>query len=77
MLVNAGATHSLVSIEKEPFAGWEPVQTPILEGFDGSKQRVGFTANKIIQIGSTIGNFCFGLFELNDTRILGSDLMSL
>lgn len=73
MLVDTGATYSLISTTKEPFSTWLPVQNAILEVFDGSEQVVVLTDLMEIKIGSQIGEFHFGL--LGNIGILWSDIM--
>lgn len=75
LLIDIPATYSLVSIEKQLVSNWALIRTTAQEGFDGSKQRVGFSELKIVKIGFKIRRFCFGLFKMVNVGILGSNIM--
>lgn len=75
MLIDTGASFSIMSKKITPFFNWTPSNVKLLEGFEGSEKMVGFSDLKVTRVGMKMGRFNFSLLNLGHIGIIGMELL--
>lgn len=75
MLIDTGASYSIVSNEIKLFLDWIPSKMRLLQGFEVLEKMVGFSDLKVTRIGAKTEQLNFGLLNLDGVGIAGMDLL--
>lgn len=75
MLVDTGASFSIVSNEMTLFSNWTPSSVKLLQCFEGSEKVVGFSDPQIVRTGMKMGRFNFDVVKLGHIGIIGMGLL--